>query len=188
MKKFLILSPVFLLLLVILIFAIVSTRKENKQESVNLGISNIGLKEENKVGKLAKPFMVKTASGQEISLESAKGKVVIVESYDPWCASCIYEGQQLAKAHSKYKENVVILGFSLNPLEDDESRKTYREQTSATWELIPNNEGKNTILDYQMTALSATVIINPSGIITYRDGTETDEATFEQEINKALKI
>ena len=48
-----------------------------------------------KVGKPAPPFEVTTYDGQKVSLESLRGKVVILNYWATWCAPCRVEMPQI---------------------------------------------------------------------------------------------
>ena len=67
--------------------------------------------------KKAPDFALKDPDGKEVKLSDYKGKVVILDFWATWCPPCREGIPDLVSIQSKYKNNLVVIGISL----DDES-------------------------------------------------------------------
>ncbi len=74
--------------------------------------------EQNKQAGYGKPlanFSQADTSGKEISLESFKGKYVLVDFWASWCGPCRAENPNVVNTYEKYKnKNFTVLGVSLD--------------------------------------------------------------------------
>ena len=71
----------------------------------------------NKSGTEAPDFEMESLDGKHYSLESLKGKIVVVNVWATWCGTCINELPALNRLAGKYKndKDVVFLAFSDEP-------------------------------------------------------------------------
>jgi thiol-disulfide isomerase/thioredoxin len=60
----------------------------------------------------AKPFTVRTIDDREVSLESFRGKVAIVNFWATWCPPCRAEIPDLIALQDKYRDQLQIIGIS----------------------------------------------------------------------------
>jgi len=79
----------------------------------------VGCHKEVEAGSTAPDFSLSTLSGQTVTLEQYRGKVVLLDFWATWCPPCRMTIPQLIKLQEKYRdEGLVILGISI-----DDSRK-----------------------------------------------------------------
>lgn len=62
----------------------------------------------------APDFTLTDINGQEVSLSDFKGKIILVDFWATWCGPCKMEIPSFIKLQEDYKDDVVILGISLD--------------------------------------------------------------------------
>jgi len=79
-------------------------------------VSNLSLKPASRA-EAAPDFRVTSLEGQELSLASLKGKIILVNFWATWCPPCRAEIPDFIEAYSELKDRgLVILGFSVDDL------------------------------------------------------------------------
>jgi cytochrome c biogenesis protein CcmG/thiol:disulfide interchange protein DsbE len=130
------------------------------------------------VGKQAPAFSLKDKDGKTITLESLKGKVVVLNFWATWCPPCRAEIPDFKKVYDKYKgKDVEIIAVSLdhkgwdviNPflkkweinypvvLGGAQIAKDYGNVRSIPTTFIINKEGK--VVDSHVGAMSADALV-----------------------------
>jgi len=62
----------------------------------------------------APDFTLIDMEGKEVSLSDYKGKVILLDFWATWCGPCRKEIPSFIKLQNDYKEDVVVLGISLD--------------------------------------------------------------------------
>lgn len=137
------------------------------------------------VGQTAPDFTMGTIDGKTIKLSSLRGKYVMLDFWASWCMPCRQENPNVVKVYNKYKnKNFTILGISLD--KDPVAWKQAVDQDKLTW--THASELKDfespTVRAYQVEAIPASFILDPSGKIIARNlrGDELDSF-----LNKTLR-
>lgn len=93
-----------------------------------------------KLEAVGKPFELSftdAISGKAISMDSLKGKVVVVDFWATWCGPCVAEMPHMKELYAKYKDKgVEFIGVSLDQPEDDGGLKSLKEfvaKNEITW-------------------------------------------------------
>ena len=71
------------------------------------------------VGSTPPGFSLKDTEGETISLESLKGKPVVIAFFAPWCPHCQDEAPRLNEIHAQYGDRVHIVSISATPYGKD---------------------------------------------------------------------
>ena len=142
-----------------------------------------------KKGQVTPAFRLSSTAGQAVSLEQYRGKVVLLDFWQTWCAPCLEEIPYLKSLAEKYREQgLVVLGITTS---GDANEKKKLEEIVRTY-------GVNypTLLDekgvvagvYNVSGYPHTFILDRSGRLVYdRNGYWSGkEIELEKEIQEAL--
>lgn len=116
------------------------------------------------VGSPAPGFTLPNLNGEEISLESFRGKAVLMNFWATWCGPCRHEMPSLEALYQKYKDRgFVVLGVSV----DDEGWEPIRgflKAVPVSFPIVLDKEQKVTET-YETFRIPETYLINPKGEI-----------------------
>jgi len=75
----------------------------------------VGCQKEVEAGPTAPDFSLKDLSGQTVTLEQYRGKVVLLDFWATWCPPCRMTIPMLIRLQDKYRDDgLVILGISID--------------------------------------------------------------------------
>ena len=111
--------------------------------------------------KPAPSFSVTTLDGQRISMESLRGKVVLVNFWATWCPPCRAEIPDLVALQAKYADTLVVLGLSEDEGSADAVRR-FAEQFNINYPIamVTPDIGK---LFAGVNGLPTTFVVDPQG-------------------------
>ena len=113
------------------------------------------------IGKLAPDFELRTSDGEWIRLKGLRGKVVVLNFWATWCASCLEEIPVLEKLQAEASPSkVIFLGISD---EEGSAVRKWREDNHRSFQSLV--DGKKTLDDFRIRPIPALVVIDPNGII-----------------------
>jgi len=159
----------------------------HKNSSFAKGIAGkIESMEATAIGKQAIPLQKKDINGNDVNLETLKGKYVLLDFWGSWCGPCRASHPHLKKLYAKYKaDGFEILGIAHEQRDKlDDNRKVWKEaveQDGITWLQVLNNEGIetfNAVKAYGVSAFPTKILLDKEGKIIARyvgDGEEIDE-------------
>ncbi len=114
-------------------------------------------------GKEGLPFEVTDINGMDYSLESLKGKIVVVNFWFTACAPCRKEIPELNKLVEKYTDQeVVFLAFAKD---DTKNIQTFLEKQVFNYSIIPN--ANEFVKQYEIQAFPTNLIIDQSSKIVF---------------------
>lgn len=118
------------------------------------------------IGQVAPLFTQKDMVGKPISLESLRGKVVLVEFWASWCGPCRAENPNLVKEYNLYKDK----GFQILSVSLDNSRENWLkaiEVDGLPWLHVSDLKGWNNEVGrlYGVRAVPASFLLDRDGKI-----------------------
>ena len=115
---------------------------------------------------LAPDFSLKTLEGQEMTLASLKGKVVLIDFWATWCGPCRESIPHLVDLYKKYREKgFEVIGVSV----DKDAAEMVRRFTKSMDIPYPILIGSEEVTrSYAVTALPTTFLIDREGNIQER--------------------
>ena len=137
------------------------------------------------VGSKAPHFSVTTIDGQQYSLASLRGKVVILFAMFANCADCIPEGQVLSQVQRAYaSKGVIVLGVDIVAGEPVALLQQYRSVGHITIPLVPYTD--YIVRDYELTQPDMTYIIGQDGSVKHKNPLALSYAEFQRELANVL--
>ena len=123
--------------------------------------------------------------GGELSLESLRGRTVVLNFWASWCGPCKEETPLLQREYERWKaKNVVFVGVDVKDFRGD--ARSFLRRYGVTY---PNvYDGKGSLVGrYGVTGFPETYFIDTDGRIRYRiAGPVEDEADLKTGIERAL--
>lgn len=116
------------------------------------------------LGKPAPSFTVTALDGKTISLESFKGKVVILNFWATWCPPCRSEIPEFVQFYRDYeKKGVMIIGIGVN---DSDAALQEFSKTNRINYPVANDKGNRVSSSYGgIRSIPTTFVIDRKGII-----------------------
>lgn len=116
--------------------------------------------------RVALPFKVNSSTGEELSLERFKGKVVLLDFWASWCGPCREDMPYVRDIWKKYsREGFVIIGINLDS--NRNSFDNYMKREEISWPQYYDGRGWNNQISrlYGVSSIPHTVLIDQDGII-----------------------
>ncbi len=136
--------------------------------------------------KNAPLFSLPGDSGEKISLQDFKGKVVLVDFWASWCAPCIRSFPWMNSMLEKYGEEGFAV-IAINMDQDPELAKKFLQRQKSALTIAFDPKG-SVALQYQVMGLPNSFLIDREGQIAYKHiGFRLKQLTvYENEIKALL--
>jgi peroxiredoxin len=120
---------------------------------------------DNLVGKKAAEFTLPDVSGEEVALQSFRGKVVLLNFWATWCGPCREELPELDRVQEKFrKRGFVVVAVTVdNELDNIRSfMKKYDLKLQALWD-----RRKKVVDAYKVEKMPSSYLIDRNGVIRF---------------------
>ncbi|MFA5908440.1 MAG: TlpA disulfide reductase family protein [Vicinamibacterales bacterium] len=126
-------------------------------------------------------FTLKDLEGQPVSLASYKGKVVLLNFWATWCGPCKAEIPGFVELQEKYKDNLVIVGFSVDDPAD--KAKAFAAEYKMNYPILLG-EGREDVQDAYgpIWGIPASFLISKDGLVCRKHLGIAPKSVFEKEI------
>jgi cytochrome c biogenesis protein CcmG/thiol:disulfide interchange protein DsbE len=124
--------------------------------------------------------------GEELSLESLRGKAVVINFWASWCDPCKKETPMLQEAWERYKDDgLVIVGIDYDDFKGD--ARAFARRYGVTYPLVHDRD-KSTVKRYGVIGVPETLFVDREGkLVGERVVGELDEGQLDENIALALK-
>ena len=130
-------------------------------------------------------YTVKDMNGANVKLSSYKGKIILLNFWATWCEPCKEEIPDLITLQDQYKDDIVVLGFSID--DSAEKLREYAARYEMNYPVLVGAGHENIQEAYgPMWGVPVTVIIGRDGRIAKKQSGIRTRAQFEREIKKLL--
>lgn len=166
---------------------------ENKNSIYGKEISDLLDNKIIRINDIAPDFNVKDISGNMLSLESYKGKYLLIDFWADWCKPCIEKFPEVKSLIDEYgNQGLEVLFVSFDKTEDD-WKKSVKKHNISKWDHtyigLQNLKSKETIsYKYDIQPIPAYILINPKGEIIGRYAAASKENKDFGELVNKLKI
>ena len=137
-------------------------------------------------GQAAPNFKANTTSGQQVSLENYRGRVLILDFFATWCQPCRASIPHLVEMNKKYgQQGLYVLGMSAD--EDGERAvKAFADKYRITYPIAL--AGESTLEDFGVRSVPVMFVIDKKGRVAevFRGFTNEVAGSTEQLIKKLL--
>ena len=138
--------------------------------------------------KYAPGFSFAAADGQTISLDTLRGKVVLLDFWASWCGPCVRALPSVKKVQKDHaKDAFVVVGISAD--RDGRAWRTFTDKNGMSWPQYWDENGKLQRL-FDVQAIPTYVLLDAEGIERLRvKGAGFHEARdLSAEIDKQVKL
>lgn len=133
----------------------------------------------------APEFALQSTTGKTIKLSDYKGKIVMVDFWATWCPPCRKGVPDLIDLQKKYKNNLVIIGISLDYGKTKDDVKPFIKDFKINYPVVYYDE--KVLNDYGgIESIPTTFIIDKEGYIVNRHVGLYPKYIYEEEIRELL--
>jgi len=126
-------------------------------------------------------FTMKDLEGKDVALSSYKGKVVLLNFWATWCGPCKAEIPGFVELQEKYKDDLVIVGFSVDDPAD--KAKAFAAEYKMNYPILLG-EGREDVQDAYgpIWGIPASFLISKDGKVCRKHLGIAPKSVFEKEI------
>ena len=131
------------------------------------------------------PFMINDLTGKPISSASFPGKVVLLSFWATWCPPCREEIPELVQLAARYKDQVEIVGISLDEPEDVPKVESFVTKMGMNYPVAMAT--KDLVQEYGgVPALPTTFVLNKEGRVVQKHVGLIPTEFYDAEIRSLL--
>lgn len=127
---------------------------------------------------IAPSFELPTLSGGKVNLMDYRGKVLFINFWATWCATCKVEMPSMQKLYDRFKDK----GFDMLTISVDKDIsliQPFMDKYNLTFPVLLDPDSEVAKKQYKTTGVPETFIVDRDGIIVHKAIGPRDWATFE---------
>jgi thiol-disulfide isomerase/thioredoxin len=124
------------------------------------------------------------ATGQRVSLETYKGKIIFINFWATWCPPCIAEMPSMQKLYADYQDKIVFLFVTTDSFEKANVFMLKENLTLPVYQSVTNPP-----LEMESSTIPATYIIDQQGnvIVSKIGNANWNSDSFREKLDALLK-
>ena len=120
-----------------------------------------------RIGEPAREYEAMTLEGEEVTLESLRGDVVLLNLWATWCTPCRLETPYLQSIYEEHRdEGFHIVGISMDTRDAAEDVAMFVDEFAVTYTILHDPQMRGMEL-YQVLGLPATFLIDREGVLRW---------------------
>lgn len=127
-------------------------------------------------------FSMESISGTTYTLSELRDQWVIINFWATWCIPCVKEMPVLQEIHDQYTD-LTVLG--INQRETKDEIQSFSKEHKINFPILVNPSDQ-VLVDYNVIGLPQTLVVNPDGIIVWRQFGPVLSETFSETITEFL--
>lgn len=138
------------------------------------------------VGEDVPDFVLTTFDGDQIDIESLRGKVIVINFWASWCGPCELEAVELEQAYQSFKDQDVIF-LGVDYVDTETEALAYLSKFNITY---PNGPDLRTEISqaFRIRGVPETYIVGRQGVLVdVKIGPYTSLAEIEDAVRSALQ-
>jgi thiol-disulfide isomerase/thioredoxin len=133
------------------------------------------------VGKTAPNFQLENLEAKTVSLDSLRGKPVLINFWATWCGPCLDEMPFLQEIYSEWSSKGLMF-LSINSGETATKVRSYMQQFGFSFPALVDSKNE-VAATYRILYLPTTILVDKNGVILeIKVGAFPDKATIEKEL------
>ena len=120
-----------------------------------------------RIGEPAREYAAATLEGEQVTLESLQGQVVLLNLWATWCTPCRMETPYLQSVYEEHKDQgFEIVGISMDTGDAADDVEMFVDEFGVTYTILHDPQMRGMEL-YQVLGLPATFLIDRDGILRW---------------------